>query len=160
VQDPNLATLVSNPALTAAVVQLASMATHAFTGLASAHGLEVLKSVPWFGSKWTKMSTTGKVLCGGVLAFCASLGVTGAFNYDSTHSGGVLVITLAGISATSIGSHVWGLMQSWSAQQFTYNVAIQPKTVTGSVPLAGAPPPVPLPVVVAPAPPLPYAGGH
>jgi|SRR5579863_3854963 len=156
--DPNaVAQLVSNPALTAAVVQLASMATHGFTGMMSAHGLEVVKSLPWIGPKWSKMSRWAKVVWGGVLALGMSLGVTGAFHYDPAVQGGFLTITLAGIGRASVGSHIWGLMQSWSSQQFTYNLALQPKVVAGSAPVAGVAPPVPVPVAVVP--PAPAAAG-
>jgi hypothetical protein len=149
--DPG--TLVTNPDLTAAVVQISSFLSHLSVGGASAHILEWVKGHPVAGKMWALLSKRGKVLIGALMAGAGSLGVTATFAHDPHAQAGVYTVLLTGLTGPSILQHAWSFVQSWLLQQGWYQTVIQPKPVTGAAPAAPIPgvvavPPVPVPVVV------------
>jgi hypothetical protein len=157
VLDPS-ATLVANPDLTAAVSQLSAFVSHLTVGGVSAHVLQWAKAQPGFSKVWGVLGNKTKALIAASLAFMGSLGITSAFHYDATL--GVFAATFTGITAASVGSHLWGFATSYLVQTAYYRAIIKATAVSGVTPVAGVPAAAPVPVVLAPPPALPYAGGH
>jgi hypothetical protein len=147
--DPN-ALPVSNPDLTAAVSQISAFLSHLTVGGTSAHLLQWAKARPGFAKVWGVMSDRSKSVIAAVLALLGSLGITSAFHYDPAV--GILTATWTGITAASVGAHVWSFTQSYVMQTAWYKTIIKATVISGALPIAGQPV-VPVPVVpVAPAP--------
>ena len=151
--DPN-ALPVSNPDLTAAVVQISSFLSHLSVSGASAHLIEWIKGHPTAGKMWALLSKRGRVVVGAFVAGAGSLGVTATFQHDPHAQAGVYTILLTGLTGPSILQHAWSFVQSWLLQQGWYMSIIQPKPVTGAAPSTGTGgqptvQPTPVPVVVA-----------
>lgn len=140
---------VSNPDLTAAVSQISAFLSHLTVGGTSAHLLQWAKARPGFAKVWSVMSDRSKSIVAALLALLGSLGITAAFHYDAT--AGIWTATFAGVTAASVGAHVWSFTQSYVMQTAWYKTIIKATVVSGVVPAPGVPPPAP--VLVAPAPP-------
>jgi hypothetical protein len=128
VSNPDLQAQVAN--LNAVLTQLSSFASHITVGGASAHILEWAKGKPGVARWWDLLSGRSKTIVGGLLAFFGSIGISAAFSHDPQQAG-VYSIVLTGVTLPSIGSHLWGFIQSWVLQQGWYSALIKPTAVTG-----------------------------
>ncbi len=148
-------TVVTNPdlnsqiaGLTASLTQISAFLSHVSVGGATSQALEWAKGKPGINRWWSLLSGRGKAIVGGVLAGLGSLGISAVFSHDPQHEG-VYILAISGLTAQSIGAHLWSFAQSWVFQQGWYMSLIKPRPVSGVEQKVGSQPAAP--VVVEPA---------
>jgi hypothetical protein len=146
VTNPDLLAQVGS--LNAALTQISAFLSHVTIGGATSHALEWAKGKPTVAKWWALLGGRGKTIVGAILAALGSLGISAVFASDPNQRG-VYILTLSGLTAASIGSHLWSFAQSWILQQGWYASIVKPKVVTGiQTPAGVAPKPqAPIPVV-------------
>ncbi len=147
VTNPDLLAQIGS--LNAALTQISAFLSHITIGGATSHALEWAKGKPTIAKWWALLGGRGKTIIGAVLAALGSLGISAVFASDPDHRG-VYVLTLSGLTAASIGSHLWSFAQSWILQQGWYTSIVKPRTVTGiqTAPGTEPKPQAPIPVAV------------
>lgn len=130
--------------LNTAISQLVQFTSHLSQGAMSAYAIQWAKKQPWFAPLWNAFEDRGRVVIGMIIAGFGAAGISYTFSHpDATTFG----ITFTNVTLLTFGKFIWSVLQSWTAQQTTYAIAIKAKPITG----APAPaPPVPV-VPVAPA---------
>jgi hypothetical protein len=147
VTNPDLLAQIGS--LNAALTQISAFLSHMTIGGATSHALEWAKGKPSIARWWELLGGRGKTVVGGILAAMGSLGISAVFASDPNQRG-VYILTLSGLTAASVGSHLWSFAQSWILQQGWYSAIVKPRTVTGiqTAPGVEPKPQAPIPVAV------------